>query len=137
MRRGVRRRVGFSLIEVIMSLTILAIVMSLLASLSLTVARRGRDNDNVIKRNSALAQQAGRYGVMSFTDLASQTIGTTTTLMLLGDFTFNRRVTISKPATNRYRINIVIAPQTSEFKPDSVTFDRTRPALGTPLCTTC
>jgi len=132
-----RRRAGFSLVEVIIALTVLAVAMMLLARLSYLVSQRGRSNDLVAKRNAALAQEAGRYGVMSFTDIAKQAIGTTSTSMLVGDFSFTRKVTISQPGSGRYTIAVTIAPVTSEFKSDSVVIRRTRPATGSPLCTGC
>lgn len=137
MKLGVRarRRVGFSLVELIVAMAIFGVVMVMLGSLSLTVARRARLNDYTTKRNLALAQQAGRIEAMAFKDVATITNGTTQ--MLVGDFTFNRRIAISAPATNRYTIKIVVAPVTNEFRPDSVTIDKTRPASGMPLCTTC
>jgi prepilin-type N-terminal cleavage/methylation domain-containing protein len=136
-RRTPRRRgfSGFSLVEVIIALTLLAVAMMLLARLSYLVSQRGYGNALVSKRNAALAQEAGRFSVMSFANIAAQSSGST--LMLVGDFTFTRRLTITASSSNRYTIKIVIAPQASEFKPDSVILSRTRPALGTPLCTNC
>jgi prepilin-type N-terminal cleavage/methylation domain-containing protein len=128
-------RSGFSLIEVIVAMSILAIVMILLATLALAVGRRGRLNDLTTKRNLALEQQADRLQTMPFVDVAQLTSGTTQ--MLIGDFSFNRRFTITPTGSTRYTIKIVVAPLASEFKPDSITIDRTRPATGTPLCTTC
>lgn len=133
--RRPRRCAGFSLVEVIIALTVLAVAMMLLARLSYLVSQTGRTNDLIAKRNAALAQEAGRFGVMGFTDIAKQTSGNT--LMLVGDFTFTRKLTVTATTANRYTIKIVVAPQASEFRPDSVTFNRTRPGTGTPLCTTC
>lgn len=131
-----RTRAGFSLVELIVSMAIFGVVMVMLGSLSLTVARRARLNDYTTKRNLALAQQAGRIEAMPFKDVPTN-VTNGTTQMLVGDFTFNRRFAISAPATNRYTIKIVIAPVTNEFRADSVTIDKTRPASGMPLCTTC
>ena len=135
-RPAARARPGFSLVELIVSMAIFGVVMVLLGSLSLTVARRARLNDYTTKRNLALAQQASRIEAMPFKDVATN-VTNGTTQMLVGDFTFNRRFAISAPATNRYTIKIVIAPVTNEFRPDSVTIDKTRPASGMPLCTSC
>lgn len=118
-----------------MALTMLAVAMMLLARLSYLVSQRGYTSALVSKRNAALAREAARFGVMTFTQIAAQSSGTT--LMLVGDFTFNRRLTVTASSSNRYTIKIVVAPQASEFKADSVVFSRTRPASGTPLCTTC
>ena len=126
---------GFSLVEVIVAMALLAIVMTLLATLAIAVGRRGRANELVTKRNLALSQQASRFHVLPLTTLATLTSGTTQ--MLVGDFTFNRRLDISSPASGRYTIKVVIEPVTDEFSPDSVTIDRTRMATGSPLCTNC
>lgn len=128
-------RRGFSLVELIVAMAIFGIVMVMLGSLSLTVTRRGRANELITKRNLALAQQAGRIEAMPFKDVA--TISNGTTQLLVGDFTFNRRFAVTQPATNRYTITIVVEPLTDEFKADSVTIDKTRPASGMPLCTSC
>ena len=133
--RRPRRRAGFSLVEVIIALTVLSVAMMMLARLSLLVSQRGRTNDLVSKRNAALAQEAGRFGVMSFSDIAKQSSGST--FMLVGDFSFTRIVTVTATTANRYTIKIVVAPIASEFKPDSVVFSRTRPATGSPLCVGC
>ena len=135
LQRRSRRRAGFSLVEVIISLTVLAVAMMLLARLSYVVSQSGRTSDLVSKRNAALAQEAGRLGVMSFTNIALQASGNTT--MLIGDFNYTRKLTITATTANRYTIKVVVAPITAEFKADSVTFTRTRAASGTPLCTSC
>jgi prepilin-type N-terminal cleavage/methylation domain-containing protein len=127
-------RPGFSLIEVIVAMTLLTVVMIILANMSLAVGRRGRLNDLITKRNAALAQEAGRIGAMPFASVEALSNGTTN--LLVGDFSFKRRLVVSH-TTNRSRITVVIEPVAGEFRADSVTFDRTRPATGTPLCTTC
>lgn len=129
------KRAGFTLIEALMSMTILATVMIMLSQLSLTVGKRAYVNDLTTKRNLALSQQTDRLYSLSFEQVAALTSGTTQ--MLIGDFNFNRRLTVTATTTSRYTVKIVIAPIASEFTPDSVTVSRTRPAAGTPLCTTC
>ena len=130
-----RNRDGFSLMEVIVAMTLVATVFGLLATFAISLGRRAHLNDLTTKRNLALAQQAGRIVVMPFPDVMLLTSGTTQ--MLIGDFTFNRRLTVTPAGPTRYQIKIVIAPVAAEFRPDSITIDRTRPASGTPLCTSC
>lgn len=136
-RRRARATVpmGFSLVEVIVAMALIAVSMTLLATLAITVGRRGRTNELTTKRNLVLSQQASRYHVLPLTSVATLTSGTTQ--MLVGDFTFNRRLVVTTPASGRYTIKVVIEPITDEFKPDSVTIDRTRMATGSPLCTNC
>ena len=121
--------------EVIVAMALIAIAMTLLATLAITVGRRGRTNELVTKRNLALSQQVSRFQVMSVENIAVLTSGTTQ--MLIGDFTFNRRLAITAPAAGRYTIKVVIEPVGGEFRADSVTIDRTRMASGSPLCTNC
>ena len=116
-------------------MALIAVAMTLLATLAIAVGKRGRTNELTTKRNLALSQQLSRFQVMSVSDIATQASGTTQ--MLIGDFTFNRRLTISSPASGRYTIKIVIAPLATEFTADSVTIDRSRMASGSPLCTIC
>lgn len=118
-----------------MSMTILATVMIMLSQLALTVGERAYRNDLTTKRNLALSQQADRIYALSFEQVAALSSGTTQ--MLIGDFNFNRRLTVTATTSSRYTIKVVIAPIAAEFTPDSVTVSRTRPAAGTPLCTTC
>lgn len=116
-------------------MALLAIVMTLLATLAISVGRQGRLNEHTTKRNLALSQQVNRFHVMPLNDVATLTSGTTQ--MLVGDFTFNRRLTVTSPASGRYVIKVVVAPLAGEFRPDSVTIDRTRIASGSPLCSNC
>jgi len=116
-------------------MSILAIVMVLLATLAIAIGRRGRINELVTKRNLALSQQASRLVVMPFMDVMTLSAGTVQ--MLVGDFQFNRTLSITPTGSNRYTIKVVVSPIAGEFKPDSVTIERTRPATGSPLCTTC
>jgi prepilin-type N-terminal cleavage/methylation domain-containing protein len=126
---------GFSLVEVIIAMSLLTIVLMLLSTLALSSGRRARLNDLTTKRNFALAQQAGRIEVMPFADVTLLTSGTVQ--MLVGDFTFNRRLVVTPSGSTRYTVRIVVEPLAGEFRADSVTIDRTRPASGSPLCTTC
>ena len=121
--------------EVIVAMALIAIAMTLLATLAITVGRRGRTNELVTRRNLALSQQASRFQVMSVENIATLTSGTTQ--MLIGDFTFNRRLAITTPAAGRYTIKVVIEPVSGEFKADSLIIDRSRMASGSPLCTNC
>jgi prepilin-type N-terminal cleavage/methylation domain-containing protein len=129
------RRAGFSLVELIVSMTLLAIVLSSLVMLNYSVAERGSNNDLITKRNFALQHEANRFGAMSFDALGTTATGTTT--IILGDLAFLRTLTITNSGFNRRTVKIVIAPLRDETRRDSVVFARTRPPTGTPLCANC
>jgi prepilin-type N-terminal cleavage/methylation domain-containing protein len=128
-------RKGFSLIEVMVAMTILSIVMMSLAKIGVSIAVRGRTSDLVAKRNAALQLEANKLGIVPFNSLG--TWSTTTKTFSLGGFSYTRRTTISSMSFSRYAVKVVVIPTLDPTKKDSVMFDRTRPPAGTPLCTTC
>ena len=130
-----RRRRGFSLIEVMVAMTLLSIVMMSLAKVSVAVATRGRTNDLIAKRNAALQLEANKLGTIPFASLS--TWPTTTKSLTLGNFSYSRQLTITQVSSTRFTLKVVVVPATNTKRRDSVMFDRTRPPTGSPLCTGC
>ena len=128
-------RKGFSLIEVIVAMTLLAIVLMSLAKLSVMVAVRGRGNDLVAKRTAVLQLESNKLGAVPYATLA--TWPTTTATLTLGNFTYTRKMAIANTSSNRYSIKIIVIPSSDTTKKDSVTLDRTLPATKTVLCKGC
>jgi prepilin-type N-terminal cleavage/methylation domain-containing protein len=128
-------RKGFSLIEVIIAMTLLAIVLMSLAKMSLMVGIRGRTNDLVAKRTAVLQLEGNKLGALPYSTLS--TWSTTTQTLTLGDFTYKRRMAIANTSSNRYSIKVIVIPMNDTTQKDSVTLDRTKPATTTPLCTGC
>jgi prepilin-type N-terminal cleavage/methylation domain-containing protein len=129
------QRKGFSLIEVMVAMTILSIVMMSLAKIGVSIAVKGRTNDLVAKRNAALQLEANKLNTVPFGSLG--TWSTTTKSFKLGDFSYTRRTTISAMSMYRYSVKVVVIPSLDDKKKDSVMFDRTNPPANTVLCTTC
>ncbi|MEO5568591.1 MAG: prepilin-type N-terminal cleavage/methylation domain-containing protein [Gemmatimonadaceae bacterium] len=129
-----RPRRGFSLVEVLMAMTLLSIVLMSMARMAFTVAARGRSNDLVAKRNAVLVQEANKFNAMRFDSLA--TFSTTTRTFTFGDFKFTRRLAVVQNSTTRRTVKVVIVPFLDPTKTDSVFVHRTKPA-GSPLCTSC
>jgi prepilin-type N-terminal cleavage/methylation domain len=128
-------RKGFSLIEVMVAMTLLAIVLMSLAKMSLMVSMRGRGNDLFAKRTAVLQMESNKLGAVPYATLS--TWPTTTSTLTLGGFTYKRRMAIANAGSNRYTIKILIIPMSDTTKKDSVMLDRTLPATRTPLCTGC
>ena len=128
-------RKGFSLIEVMVAMTVLSIVMMSLAKIGVAVAVKGRTNDLVAKRNAALQLEANKLGTVPFANLG--TWSTTTKTFTNGGFSYTRRTTISSMNMYRYAVKVVVVPTLDPSKKDSVMFDRTKPPANTVLCTTC
>lgn len=130
-----RSRSGFSLIEVIVALSVLALAMAALGKATAAVALRGRDNDVYAKRSSALQVEANKFGSASFANLS--TWSTADKTFTIGDFTYTRKLTITATTSTHYTIKIVIVPSQSGVAKDSVIIDRTSPPSTTALCTGC
>ena len=131
---SVRRRSAFTLIEVMVAMTILAIVLVSLAQASTIVAVRGRNNGLVAKRTAALTLETNKMGAAPFASLSNWLSVHSGSTFVAGDFSYTRRMTITAQGSNRYTIKIVVVPATDTTKQDSVSFDRAQPGNPSPLC---
>jgi prepilin-type N-terminal cleavage/methylation domain-containing protein len=127
-----RKREGFSLVEVMVAMTMLAIVMMSLAKMSVTVATIGRTNDIIAKRNAVLQMEANKLGAVPFDSLA--TWSTTTKTFTQGSFSYTRRLSIISVSSARDSIKIVVTPTSNAARKDSVIIIRARP-ISSVLCT--
>jgi prepilin-type N-terminal cleavage/methylation domain-containing protein len=130
-----RQRRGFSLIEVMVAMTLLSIVMMSLAKISVSIATRARLNDLVAKRNAALQLESNKFVTVPFDSLRNWS--TTTKTFTRGNFAYTRRLTITAVNSMRYTVKIVVTPSANSAKKDSVIIDRTKPPMGSPLCVGC
>ena len=128
-------RKGFSLIEVMVAMTVLSIVMMSLAKISVSVATRGRLNDLIAKRNAALQLESNKFVTLPYDSLANWP--TTTKTFSRGTFSYSRRLVITQVSFTRYTVKIVVTPTANTAKKDSVIIDRTKPPTGSPLCVGC
>jgi prepilin-type N-terminal cleavage/methylation domain-containing protein len=128
-----RNRQGFSLIEVMVAMTLLAIVMMSLAKMSVTVATIGRTNDLVAKRNAVLQMEANKLGAVPFDSLSKWSTATKT--FTQGTFSYTRRMTITAVSSTRDSIKIVVIPTSKTAKKDSVFIIRSKPTTTNVLCT--
>jgi prepilin-type N-terminal cleavage/methylation domain-containing protein len=137
MRRSRGKR-GFSLIEVLVALTLLSIILMGLARVTFQMAASGRSNDTVAKRNAALVEEANKFNAMPFDSLA--TVSTATKDLTFGDFKFQRRLVVTTVSSTYKTVRIVVTPYLGNVltasQKDSVLVTRTKPA-GSPLCTSC
>jgi hypothetical protein len=127
-------------VELIVSITVLGVVMSLVGGISSSVAKYGRADDLRTKRNLALQQQANLVGALPTVSL-TPTVLPASKSFRTGDFNYTRRISMSA-STNPSQgtttaITITIVPQTStpsdSLKKESITLYRTSPTCGTAL----
>ena len=130
-----RRRTGFSLIELMVAMSILSITLMSLAKFSTVIMLRARGNDLVTKRTAALQLEANKFAAVPYSTLSGWSTANKT--FTRGDFTYTRRLTISAASSTRYTIKVVVIPSSDATRKDSITIDRTLPPTGSVLCVGC
>jgi prepilin-type N-terminal cleavage/methylation domain-containing protein len=126
-----RARKGFSLIEVMVAITVFSLVLLSLAKVTTALAMRGRTSDLVAKRNAALQLEANKLGAMPYARLAAWSSNVQT--VTRGTFSYTRQLTLTRMSSNRYTVKIVVIPTLDPTKADSVMLDRTQPPQNS-LC---
>lgn len=130
-----RARKGFSLIEIMVALTMLSIVLMSIAKLATIAAVRGRGNDAYAKRTAALSLESNKFSAMRFANIG--TFSTSDKTFTLDGFAYTRKLTITTVSSSQYTIKIVVVPSVTTVGRDSVIITRTSPPSSTPLCTSC
>ena len=128
-------RKGFALIEVIVAMVLLAVAVSSLAALMYSVSQSGMKATGNAYRNGVLMQEVNRLEGIPYDSIA---IGSSSVSVSTMPYPHTRVVTVSEPVARTIKsITVVITPVNVKFKPDTVSFIRTRARTSRALCTTC
>lgn len=123
---------GFSLVEVVVSLTLLAVTMAALArptySYARTVAALSADD----ARNAIIAQQMNRLLVLPFDSLPSRAGCQTLTA---APYSHTRCITVTNTSASQRHVVMVITPSNAAFRADTAVIDRTKPSTANPFNT--
>ena len=129
------KRNGFVLVEIIVAMVLLAVAVSSLAALMYSVSQQGMVATGNAYRNGVLMDQVNRYEGLPYDSVA---VGTVSTSVSSASYPHTRKVTVTEPVVQTVKkITIVITPTNVKFKPDTVTFIRTKAKTSKVLCTTC
>jgi Tfp pilus assembly protein PilV len=129
------KRPGIALVEVIVAMVLLAIAVSSLAGLVLSVSHQGIRTSGDAYKNGALIEEVNRLEGIPYNTIA---VGTSSVTVSTLPYAHTRTVTVTEPQANVVKnIKVVIRPTNPLFKADSVTFVRTRAATPRVLCTDC
>jgi prepilin-type N-terminal cleavage/methylation domain-containing protein len=121
-RRSNRLEGGFTLVEVLISLTVFSLGLVLLGSLLIRSARQATAASSVVYQTAALSAQVGRLGAMPFTTLAAGNSCDTTSAHPLPRITCT---SITDVNTKRKRIKVVVTPTGNTLlSADSTMFER-------------
>jgi prepilin-type N-terminal cleavage/methylation domain-containing protein len=127
---GAAARRGITLIEVMVALTMFAIVTVTVASFTAQVASGSRVNAVSTVRAGALAAQVNRLEALPFDTLPSR-VGCTS--ISTGLLPRNECVAVRDIAAGRREVTFILRPHNSALRPDTVVFERSRPQAYHPL----
>ena len=123
-------RRGITLIEVVVALTVFAVVMMGIASFTTQVAKGSRVNGLATVRAGALAAQVNRLEVLPYDTLPSRA-GCTS--ISTGSLPRSECITVEDVVVGRRRVTFILRPDNSSLRPDTVIFERTNPKAYHPL----
>ena len=113
---------GFTLVEVLVSMTVLSLGLALLGTALVRSARQATAASSVVYENAALTKEIGRLGALPFTALAA---GTTCTTVTAHPMPHQICTTITATNPKRKTIKVKVTPSGNPLlKADSTTFER-------------
>ena len=127
---GAAARRGITLIEVVVALTMFAIVTVTVASFTAQVASGSRVNAVSTVRAGALAAQVNRLEVLPFDTLPTRVGCTSVSSGLLPR---TECVDVRDVAVGRREVTFILRPNNSALRPDTVIFERSKPQAYHPL----
>lgn len=123
-------RDGFSLIEIMVAMTLLSVVLLALGALSIQTSRRGALMTLGAQRNAAMAAQVNQLSSLPFDSLAGRA-GCTT--IATAPYPRTQCVIVTIVSPRQRRVMIVIQPSAPALRPDTSILIRTRPQTGSPF----
>jgi prepilin-type N-terminal cleavage/methylation domain-containing protein len=129
------QRKGFVIVEVIVAMVLLAVAVTSLAAMMYSVSQSGMIATGSAYRNGVLMNEVNRLEGIPYD---SVTVGSASFSVSTAPYPHTRVVTVTEPVVNSIKsIRVVITPTNVKYKPDTVTFIRTKARTSKALCTTC
>ncbi len=133
-RRSSRRREGFILMEVIVGITLLALIMTPLAAMVFKITQRSHRIIGAAYRNGVLMEQVNLLESLPYDSLPA---GTTITTVTAKPYPRTVTVTIAqyyqKWQMKGKTVQLIIAPANPLYKPDTTKFIRSTASTLTAL----
>ncbi|MFN2604104.1 MAG: type II secretion system protein J [Gemmatimonadaceae bacterium] len=124
-RNGSTGTKGFILMEVIVAITLLALIMTPLAAMVFKITARSHRTIGATYRNGLLMEQINQLESKNFDSLA---VGTTTVTSTAKPYPYTRTVTVSLISQvyelKAKKIILIISPSNPLYRPDTTTFVR-------------
>jgi hypothetical protein len=124
--RGIRgRRGGFILMEVIVAMTLLALIMTPLAAMVFKITARGHRSVGNTYRNAIVMKEVNLLESLAYDSLAT---GTSTATVTTQPYPYTKTLTVTqyyqKYQLKAKSITLIIAPTNPLYRPDTVKFIR-------------
>jgi hypothetical protein len=119
-----------TLIEVVVALTVFALVTAGIAGFTAQVAGGSRVNGLATVRAGALAAQINRLEVLPYDTLPSRAGCTSISAGLVPR---SECITVQDIAVGRRQVTFILRPNNTTLRPDTVIFERTKPKAYHPL----
>lgn len=133
--QSLKSRRGVALVEVIVAMVLLGVAVSSLAGLVYSVSQSGMKNTGGAYRNGVLMQEVNRLEGIPYDSIP---VGTQTYQVTTGNYKHTRVIRVEEPSPQRVKtVKIIVTPSNPMFKPDTVSFTRTKAKTSKVLCTTC
>lgn len=121
MIRRLRNREGYVLAEVLIAMLIFVVVMLTIAAMTIQISKKSVRITGDSYRNAILIQEVNRIQALPYSAL---TVGTTTTTITAEPYPHTRTLTITNPAINTMKVQLVITPSRTGYRPDTVLINR-------------
>ena len=120
---------GFSLVEIVVALTIMLVAVMSLAAGTAAVARMSGGSADLVRRSASMDDYAGALSTMPWSELPSGTSCET----ISGEYTYERCVTVTDVSSSEKQLLITVTPENPRISPDTITIERGWPLGSTPL----
>ncbi len=130
-RQGSRR--GFTLIESVVAIVLLSVCALALGGLLGRSSRMGVASGSTIHSAAALSTEVGRLNALPFDQLP--VAGETCTTISSAPFPHTRCTRLTDVSGTVREVRVRVTPAATDVRPDTVTFQRTKPG-GNPALTT-
>ncbi len=128
---GMDRR-GIGLVEIIVSMVVLAVAVTSLAGITFSVSQSTIKVTGNAYRNGVVMHEVNRLIALPYDSVP---VGTTSAAVSTGAYPHTRTISVIEPVVNYKKIKVVVSPTNPIYKPDTMNFTRTRARTSRVLCT--
>ena len=118
-----RNEGGFSLIEIMVAITLLALCLVGVAKITFLMARQAYRNSGGQARGAILSQQVNQFAALPFDSLKGKA-GTVT--VNKPPMPYTRQITVDSLSSTLVRVTIIVTPTNTIFQPDTLVLQRSK-----------